>query len=207
MKQNEYKIQSSDRLGFPLEIDLNDRKNAKIRRWVQWKYPSYSETLVWKHTVQEFPEMFGIHDRGPKTWATKAMCQRVEEVAEEQEIRKTGSDEYAVMPGVVGEHLYSRIGAYVKSRRRFTIHNCLMGTRTRDLSSHLFLQEGGTLEGRRDAIYTTWNDLMSADQWKFQSVGEFWRYGRFFAKKNARCSLRVEIWYDFRKWSKRGRLL
>ncbi len=177
-----------------------------MRRWVQRRYYHYSEPLVWRKTITTFPEKFGISNYSSKTWNTKAMRNRIFEIAEAEESSAMMSDCTAVIPGEACSHLHMRIGSYLAARRPFKLHNGLKGSKAASLSSFLILEERSKRKaGQRRKILEIWKQLLASDQWNFFSIGEHWRYGRFFVRTRKRF-LRAEIWYDSRPWSPRERL-
>jgi hypothetical protein len=201
-----YKIPTRDKEGFPKDVSLDKPKHSKLRRWIQRRYYHYSEPLVWRKTITTFPKEFGVNDFSCETWNTKAMRGRISAIVEAQESSAMMSDYTAVIPGEACSHLHMRIGSYLAARRPFKLHNGLKGSKASSLSSFLILEECSKRKaGQRRKILETWNQLLTSDQWEFSSIGEHWRYGRFFVQRGKRF-LRAEIWYDSRPWSPRERL-
>lgn len=206
MKSNEYTIPSGERAGFPEDICLTSPKYSKMRRSVERRYGSYSETIVWRNTIKWFPEEFGISNYDRKTWNTKQMRDRISDIVEEKESLALISDECAVIPGHVCSHFHMRIGSYLAKKARFRLHNGLKGSKVRGLSSYMILEaQPRSRAGHKREIFEVWKHLMATNQWTSTTVGEYWRYGRIFVKTE-KSFLRAEIWHDTRPWSFRTRL-
>jgi hypothetical protein len=206
MANTNYILQAKDKQSFPIDLDTKDKKYSRLLSWLKWRYQNYSEAIVSRNTVKAFPEDFGIDDYGSNTWGKRSMRERVSSAAEAMEINSP-SDDHPLMPGTAYEHLIGRMAAYKVAKRIFYPHNCLKGVKSRNLGPHIFVQEVSKIwRAPRRLIYEVWHADSQQRQIDAVSIAEFWKYGRFFAT-NGRRSMRVEIWYDSRPWSRRERLM
>jgi len=208
MASPSYTLSIPDKRGYPQQIDYGDRKHSRLKRWINYFYGGYSERIICRNSFKMSVAANQSVVYNSKTWGTKAMRTMISAGAEALAIQETPCDNYPLMPGSAAEHLFSRLASYIVSKRRYLIHNCLMGQKSRNLAPHIFLEEAHKENGiPREQIYEIWLEAMGSEEWESQccSVAEYWRYGRFFAKIG-RKSLRIELWYDSRAWAPRTRL-
>ena len=184
---------------FPEDLDFQGNVYSEILNSIDDQCGHLNAETVIRSTIEYRPEYLGLDPLDMMLTPPKMRWKKVEGLM--PLIWKDLDNKLPLMPKDVYQVLVNRLAAYIINGRYYNIYDRLSGTPKRNINSHLILaQNDMDISSDMKDIYDLWN--IGKSTVKPVPISKHWQHIQI-SEKRGESPLRIEIFYDKRKWVKK----